>query len=215
MGRLVERRGVRIIAVLLLIVLAQAGLAAAVSAQGGTAGGDGIVDVDPGPHGQGEAKHPLLLQTRGWRSDNQPLVAAAGPIGYTPPRIQAYLGLAGDGSGQTIAIVDAYDNPNVEADLNVFSQQFGLPQTCGSPGANPNDCFTFTKATPQGTPRVNRGWALEIALDVEWAHAVAPKATIMLVEAPNSSFAGLFLSQALIPSPSAAFEPRNRRFTHC
>jgi subtilase family serine protease len=90
-----------------------------------------------------------------------------------------------DGSGQTIAIIDAYDDPNIITELNTFSNQYGLPKV-GDPG------FNFTKATPQGTPSPDSGWATEIALDVEWAHAIAPKASIMLVEAQSASYADLF-----------------------
>ncbi len=89
------------------------------------------------------------------------------------------------GSGQTVAIVDAFNDPNIQSDLNTFDTQFGLP-TC----TTSNGCFTI--ATPQGAPRTNRGWALEISLDVEWAHAIAPGANILLVEAVTNSFANLF-----------------------
>ena len=89
------------------------------------------------------------------------------------------------GSGQTVAIVDAFNDPNIQSDLNTFDGQFGLP-TC----TTSNGCFTI--ATPQGAPRTDRGWALEISLDVEWAHAIAPGAKILLVEAVTNSFANLF-----------------------
>jgi subtilase family serine protease len=81
--------------------------------------------------------------------------------------------------------VDAFNDPNIQSDLNTFDSQFGLP-TC----TTSNGCFTI--ATPQGAPRTNRGWALEISLDVEWAHAIAPGAKILLVEAATNSFANLF-----------------------
>jgi subtilase family serine protease len=100
-----------------------------------------------------------------------------------------YLGLTGDGSAQTIAIVDAYDDPNIISDLNTFSSTFGLPLVCGTTSAS--SCVNFTKAMPQGKTSTNSGWALEIALDVEWAHAVAPKANILLVEAASNSFSNL------------------------
>src|SRR5262249_33311114 len=73
-------------------------------------------------------------------------------------------GVKGDGTGQTIAIVDAFDDPTIESDLKTFDAKYGLP-----------DPPSFQKLTPQGTPAVNTGWAEEIALDVEWAHAIAPK----------------------------------------
>lgn len=110
------------------------------------------------------------------------------PAGYSPVQIRHAYGfdlLANDGAGQTIAIVNAYDHPYVESDLNVFSKQFGLPTTTSGQ-------FTFTKVYAQGSkPQANGGWAQEISLDVEWAHAVAPRANIMLVEAANNSFTNL------------------------
>lgn len=88
------------------------------------------------------------------------------------------------GSGQIIAIVDAYDDPSAESDLATFNAQFGLPACTTT-----NGCFI--KATPQGTPRVNGSWALEISLDIEWAHSIAPGAKILLVEAASNSFSNL------------------------
>jgi hypothetical protein len=112
-----------------------------------------------------------------------------GPVfGLTPDQVRhAYgfdrinfgNGTAADGSGQTIAIVDAYDDPNIGKDLHVFDQAFGLP-----------DPPSFLKASVPGTP-ADAGWSEEIALDVEWAHAIAPKANLLLVEAPSSSLADL------------------------
>src|SRR5262245_21875829 len=67
--------------------------------------------------------------------------AATGPVGMTPSQVKAAYNLpATGGAGKTIAIVVAYDNPNVQADLNTFSAQYGLPQ-CNQ--ANP--CFTKKK----------------------------------------------------------------------
>ena len=87
--------------------------------------------------------------------------------------------VAGDGTGQTIAIVDAYDDPNIAGDLQTFDSQFGIP-------APPS----FTKIVQSGTV-TDAGWSGEIALDVEWAHAIAPKASIILVEARSSSYTDL------------------------
>jgi subtilase family serine protease len=96
--------------------------------------------------------------------------------------------IPGNGSGETIAIVDAYDDPKfvsstdpnfINSDLHHFDQQFGLPDP------------VFTKVTPEGQPAANAGWASEIALDVEWAHAIAPGAKIMLVEAKSDSLTDL------------------------
>ncbi len=88
------------------------------------------------------------------------------------------------GHGQAIAIVDAYNDPNIANDLSTFSSQFGLPACTAA-----NGCFV--KATPEGNPRNNQGWALEESLDVEWAHAIAPGAKIILVEAKSNGFNNL------------------------
>jgi len=93
--------------------------------------------------------------------------------------------VSNQGKGQTIGIVDAYDDANAEADLGVFSAQFSLPACTSS-----NGCFR--KVYSNGSkPASNANWAVEIALDVEWAHAVAPQANILLVEAPSNSLSAL------------------------
>src|SRR5229473_6364993 len=114
--------------------------------------------------------------------------ANKGPIGMTPSATQHAYGfdlISNQGASQTIGIVDAYDDPNIESDLGVFSSTFNLPLCTSS-----NNCFK--KVYAQGSkPNTNSGWALEISLDVEWAHAIAPQAKIVLVEAASSSFTNL------------------------
>jgi hypothetical protein len=102
--------------------------------------------------------------------------------GYAPSQILHAYGfdrLPYDGSGQTIAIVTAYDNSGVTYDLGVFDQLFGLPDP------------VLTIAQPQGQPSYDEGWGLETDLDVQWAHAIAPAANILLVEAKTPSFFNL------------------------
>jgi subtilase family serine protease len=102
--------------------------------------------------------------------------------------------VAGNGSGQTIAIVDANDDPTIATDLAYFDQYYGLT-VMNAGGTSP----TFTKigisATGQASassfPPADQGWAGEITLDVEWAHAVAPQANILLVEANSASLGDL------------------------
>ena len=89
------------------------------------------------------------------------------------------------GRGQTIAIVDAYSSPTIVNDLVAFDAAYGLPNT------DINHNFVLSVATPEGAPPADAGWAQEIALDVEWAHAMAPKASILLVEAASASFPDL------------------------
>ncbi|MGO9919984.1 MAG: hypothetical protein ACLQIB_35490, partial [Isosphaeraceae bacterium] len=123
-----------------------------------------------------------------------PLVAS-GPTGYTPQQIQSAYGInqikfsggtvAGNGAGQTIAIVDAYNDPNIQADLNMFDTHFGLPATTVT-RVNETGGTSYPASDPTG------GWELEESLDVEWAHAVAPAANIVLVEASSDSLSDLF-----------------------
>ncbi len=118
----------------------------------------------------------------------KPTVTSTTPHGLTPTQMRYAYGfsqISNQGQGQTIAIVDAYDHPAIEADLGVFSTTFGLPSCTTT-----NGCFK--KIYAQGNkPRTDAGWALEIALDVEWAHAIAPQARILLVESRTSSFGDL------------------------
>lgn len=103
--------------------------------------------------------------------------------GYAPSQIRKAYGLdqlSKDGTGQTIAIVDAYGSPSLANDLNTFDSQFGLP------AANLSIVY------PNGKPRTtDGGWALETSLDVEWAHSIAPNAKIMVVVAKSSSLTNL------------------------
>lgn len=99
----------------------------------------------------------------------------------TPTEVKNSYSLTGAGTGSgTIAIVDAYDDPTVENDLGVFSSQFGLPSCTAS-----NGCFEKHKM--QARLKKSGDWAVEEALDTQWAHAVAPGAKILLVEANSSS----------------------------
>src|SRR5580658_2509527 len=91
----------------------------------------------------------------------------------------------GQGAGQTIALIDAFDDANIESDLGVFDTQFSLPDCTTA-----NGCFTKIYAT--GTkPGKNKDWALEESLDVEWSNAIAPQAKIIVVEAAGQGAAEL------------------------
>lgn len=135
------------------------------------------------------------------KSKLTPSATYSSPVGKTPAQIRNAYGVSsilfnsivGDGAGQTIAIIDAYDDPSMVSstnsnflisDLHRFDVQFNLP-----------DPPSFTKVSQTGSqsrlPSYNSGWATEIALDVEWAHAMAPGASILLVEASSSSTSNL------------------------
>lgn len=130
------------------------------------------------------------------------VTATLTPAGLTPEEVsQAYsfnsiefqsaVGktAAGDGAGQTIAIVTAYSDPAIGRDLRLFDKQFGISNQAARGG------FALTVCAPQGKPAANADWAQETALDVEWAHAMAPGARIVLIEtrtdAPADLFAGV------------------------
>jgi len=121
-----------------------------------------------------------------------PDAGASSSAPYTPAQIRAAYGFnsvtlsngaAGTGAGQTIAIVDAYNDPNISGDLTAFDKQYGL-------SAASLKVVSQTGSTTS-LPAANAGWDLEISLDVEWAHAIAPGANILLVEASSSSLGNL------------------------
>jgi subtilase family serine protease len=104
---------------------------------------------------------------------------------YTPAQLQAHYGLptaykAGlDGTGQTIVLLEAYGYPTIEADANAFSQLTGLPPLTSS---------NFSVVYPQGPPvsplaATLLQWDIETAIDVQWAHSIAPGAKIVVVAA--------------------------------
>jgi subtilase family serine protease len=121
---------------------------------------------------------------------------------FTPTSMQASYNLAplyaanNEGQGVTIAIIDSFGNPNMASDLGNFNTQMGLPHMCGEPGVTctagmPTFQHVFwngktqVKAPPPGSngtgTQARNLWALETSLDVEWAHAIAPKANILNV----------------------------------
>ncbi|MDT4989889.1 MAG: hypothetical protein QOI74_3983, partial [Micromonosporaceae bacterium] len=108
------------------------------------------------------------------------VVPNATPAGLGPAQLTSAYKLPAGGSGATVAIVDAMDNPNAEADLAVYRTQFGLPACTTA-----NGCFT--KVNENGAaaplPAADAGWAGEIALDVDMVSAVCPNCKILLVEA--------------------------------
>lgn len=115
-------------------------------------------------------------------------LATGGPSGYGPADLaSAYKLSSAGGAGQTIAIVDAYDDGSAESDLAVYRRQFGL-----APCTTANGCFRKVDQNG-GTsyPRGDAGWAEEISLDLDMASAICPNCHILLVEASSNSFANL------------------------
>ena len=104
----------------------------------------------------------------------------AGPRGYTPAQIRHAYGLDGlsfagtpaDGTGTTIAIVTAFDSPRLSADLATFDAAFGI--------AAPPRLTKVNQAGGTRLPAASAAWATETCIDVQWAHAIAPGASIQI-----------------------------------
>ena len=121
-----------------------------------------------------KGKLPIHVRTSGGKS----------PVGVAPSVIKKVYNLPASGGAGTIAIIDAYDDATIENDLGVFDAAYGLP-VC----TIKNKCLE--KHLMASSTKTNSGWALEASLDVEWAHAIAPQAKILLVEAKTESGANL------------------------
>jgi subtilase family serine protease len=184
-------RSRRWLAVLAAGVLASVGLVAA--------GDGGAVSALPAP--SPTVSDFQFLAT----SETPPTEANCFSVGrrcFTPTSMRNSYNLASlyaaghSGQGVTIAIIDSFGNPNMASDLKVFNDQMGLAHMCGEPGATCSagtpsfqhvfwNGRTVVKAPPpssQGVGIQTRNiWALEVALDVEWAHAIAPQANILNV----------------------------------
>jgi hypothetical protein len=125
--------------------------------------------------------------------------ATAGVAPIDPAQMQAAYGVnaisfggtTGTGAGQTIAIVDAYNDPDILSDANSFSSEFGLPQfnSTGNPTLKVLNETGGTSLPANSTPGT---WDVEESLDVEWAHSIAPDANIILFEANSNSYSDLF-----------------------
>ncbi len=165
------------------------GLALAVAGGGGAANAHSAARVCPGSP-IGTASCHALVATDGVGNP----AASTSPTGLSPATIKSvynYSTSSTAGAGRTIAIVDAYDDPTAESDLATFSNQYKLP-VC----TTANGCFTKVDQTGGSSyPRKDAGWALEISLDVQWAHAIAPGANILLVEASSNSFTNLLAAE--------------------
>ncbi|BCJ32000.1 putative Ig domain-containing protein [Actinocatenispora sera] len=157
--------------------LAQSAWAAPASST--TSGVQRVCDAPAAPH----TMHCMALKRTGIHPDL--------PSGYGPTDLQSAYSLpANGGAGTTIAIVDAYDDPNAASDLAAYRSAFGLPAlTSGQ----------FRKVNQNGQtsplPSPDQGWAGEISLDLDMVSAIAPKANIILVEADAPSDTDLYQAE--------------------
>ena len=126
----------------------------------------------------------------------QVAVSAAGTLGnggaYDPSYLQSAYNLSGAaslaGHGQTVAVIDAYDAPNADADLTIYRSHFGLSACTSASGC-------LRKVNESGAagpyPALDASWAQEISLDLDMVSAICPNCNILLVEASSNSLADL------------------------
>ena len=164
-------------------------LSGAVLAAGSIATVSSVAAVAPGAAAAAPAPVPFAIHLGAIPGTKPPTIAqceaSQGIPCYGPPQLHAAYNMsplykAGDeGKGQTIVLVDAFGSKTIRTDLAGFDKGYGLP-------APPS----FKIITPVGKPGSNSSWAGETTLDVEWAHAMAPQANILLVETPKNETIG-------------------------
>jgi subtilase family serine protease len=147
-----------------------------------------LINVDPELSGP----QRMSANSRTFSCQAFPIDGSQGARCYTAAQIEQAYGYSGllssgiDGSGKTIVIIDAFSSPTIAADLKDFDRDMGLP----------DPTFTITPVGDVPAFDIDNptqfGWAGEISLDVQWAHAMAPGAAINLVEAASNSDADLF-----------------------
>jgi hypothetical protein len=157
--------------------------------------------IQPEPVPPGPTTDGTTVQPQTWSQST--------PWGFTPQQIAEAYGFNGisfgttarDGAGQTIAIVDAYDDPALvdgsnpdfaASDLAKFDQQYGLPDPPSFVKLNEWGSTTGLPGVDPAGPGTAGDWEEEEALDVEWAHAMAPAASIILVECQSTAGADLY-----------------------
>ena len=143
----------------------------------------------------GSGVHPLATGSAAQVTPAQ-MVQAYGVNGIS------FGGVTGDGTGQTIAIVDAYDDPNALSDLQTFDSTYGLANPPSFSKLNENG-GTSLPPTDTVDPKGNT-WELEESLDIEWAHVIAPKANLILYEASSTSYTDLVTHAVATAAANAA-----------
>jgi subtilase family serine protease len=156
---------------------------------------------------------PASLHANGARPGGFTAAAAytPGSAPYTPSEIRTAYGVnriqfpdgnsgyvTGNGAGQTIAIVDAYTDPDIAKDLATFDKAFGLSAPPSFTVLNENGGTDLSNIALSGSS----SWALEESIDVEWSHAIAPAANIVLYEAYSNSFFDLDTADQTAANPA-------------
>jgi hypothetical protein len=118
------------------------------------------------------------------------------PGGFGPADLQSAYGLttaaaSGDGAGETVAIVDAYDQPNAFADVNQYRTTYGIPALVAYGSGSSGPWFQKVNETGGTTFSTNTSWNLETSLDIDMVSAICPNCNILLVEGNSASFGDL------------------------
>ena len=172
-----------------LVSLASAGLGAAASGTSPVAAAASVR-----PHANAEMVH--LSSADGVPPTTKDCRQQLGILCYDPAQMQTAYNLNPlfnrglDGTGSTIVIVDPFGSPTITQDLQSFDQSFGLPDPPSFKIIQPAGAVPAYPSDPFGKPD-RSGWAGETTLDVEWSHAFAPGANILLVETPTSETEGV------------------------
>jgi len=113
--------------------------------------------------------------------------STSGPAGYGPAALQSAYAVPATSTTATVAIVDAYDDPNAEADLATYRSKYGL-----APCTTSNGCFRkVNQSGGTSMPSPSSSWAQEIALDLDMVSAICPSCHILLVEATSATVGNL------------------------
>ncbi|ROR45630.1 S53 family peptidase [Kitasatospora cineracea] len=190
-------------ALLLSAFTAAAPAGAATAPQADARGGTSWVRAcDTLAHGDTMACHALRVTSTVEGVRQLGVTPNATPSGYGPgDLLSAYKLPANGGAGMTVAIVDAYNDPNAESDMAVYRAQYGLPACTKASG-----CFKqVNQSGGSSLPANNSGWAGEISLDLDMVSAIAPNAHIVLVEASSATMANLGTSVNTAVSLGAKF----------
>jgi hypothetical protein len=152
-----------------------------------------------------------IRDTRNPSVDLRPATASAGTYGpYGPANLQSAYELtadsADDGSGETVAVVDAYNDPHAASDLAVYRKRWGLPACNQTTGAG---CVTVVnqRGATLPLPGADRtgGWEFEESLDLDMVSAICPRCRILLVEASSSLISDLSAAENTAVALGAKF----------
>ncbi len=169
--------------------------------------------IGPGPSERAcSGVHIGQMRCTSWVRTDIARMRPAVPFGYGPSDLQTAYSLTGpsstDGIGQTVIVVDAYDDLNAEADLGVYRTTFALPACTTA-----NGCFLKVNengaTSPLPTTDPTGGWEVEESLDLDMVSAVCPNCNIILVEASTNNNTDLYASEDTAVNDCGASEVSN------